>query len=78
MADLNYSPMRIHQYGFTYLSNWWNYSEEEVTSAFWRAYSYPAVKFSATIPEVYSSIFLPEFLVRSDTKPPIPETWITW
>jgi AraC-like DNA-binding protein len=38
MPDLNYSPMRIHQYGFTHVSNWWNYNEDEITSAFWRAW----------------------------------------
>ena len=37
MPDLNYSPMRIHQYGFARVSNWC-YSEDEITSAFWRAW----------------------------------------
>lgn len=37
MQTLNYSPMRIHQFGFTTVKQW-NYPEELITSAFWRAW----------------------------------------
>lgn len=37
MDMMNYSPMRIHQWGFSRVQEW-NYSEAEITSAFWRAW----------------------------------------
>lgn len=37
MDIMNFSPMRIHQWGFSRVKEW-NYSESEISSAFWRAW----------------------------------------
>ena len=82
METFNYSPMRIHQYGFTSVSQW-NYKEEEITSASWRAWiNYSAGAFlhynNRTIDMKPDTIYLiaPETNLETSSKNPFKQLYI--